>query len=165
VVEGVGDHGCEYMTGGIVVVLGTTGRNFGAGMSGGVAYVFDEDGLFDARCNHEMVALEALSEAEAEKVKELVVEHATRTGSTKAAELLEAWAEVLPKIVKVMPNEYRRILSERATMPETAGRPTGTERDEEPQPYQPSGPWRRPQTTPPPLSIVPSPKGGKAVHG
>jgi len=165
VVEGVGDHGCEYMTGGIVVVLGTTGRNFAAGMSGGVAYAFDEDGLFDARCNHEMVALEALSEGEAEKVRALVVEHAVRTGSPKAKELLDVWAEVLTKIVKVMPNEYRRILSERATMPETAGRPTGRDRDEEPQPYTPSGPWRRPLTTPPPLTVVPSPKGGKAAHG
>ncbi len=153
VVEGVGDHGCEYMTGGTVVVLGTTGRNFGAGMSGGLAYVFDEDGLFSERCNHEMVALEALEGDEAEHVRHLIEEHAERTGSPKAKELLDHWQAVVPRLVKVMPSEYRRILNERATMPETVGRP---ERDEAeaPRPYVPSGAWKRPVTTPPPLGAA-----------
>jgi glutamate synthase (NADPH/NADH) large chain len=149
VVEGVGDHGCEYMTGGTVVVLGTTGRNFGAGMSGGIAYVLDEDGLFSDRANGDMVALEQLVGDEAEMVRHLVEEHAERTGSPKAKELLDLWPAVVEKIVKVMPSEYRRILSERATMPETAGTP---ERDE-PKPYVPSGAWRRPATIPPPAAL------------
>jgi glutamate synthase (NADPH) large chain len=170
VVEGVGDHGCEYMTGGIVVVLGTTGRNFGAGMSGGVAYVFDEDGQFARRCNGEMVALEALEGEEAVQIKALVEEHLARTQSPRAKELLEAWEEVLPKLVKVMPSEYRRVLSEKATMPETAGRPTGRIEHEEPKPYTPTGPWRRSPTIPPPsLTVVAGgaqeKTGGKAVHG
>jgi glutamate synthase (NADPH/NADH) large chain len=167
VVEGVGDHGCEYMTGGTVVVLGTTGRNFGAGMSGGVAYVFDEDGMFAARCNTEMVALEQLSGAEVDTVRHLVEEHAERTGSPKAKELLDHFAAVVPKMVKVMPSEYRRILNERATMPETAGRP---ERDE-PKPYVPSGAWRRPTTNPPPFGAAATASGPvgngetKVAHG
>jgi len=141
VVEGVGDHGCEYMTGGIVVVLGTTGRNFGAGMSGGLAFVFDEDGAFVSRCNREMVALETLEGDEAEQVRHLVEEHAMRTGSPKAHELLDGWAAVRLKIVKVMPSEYKRILAEKATMPETAGRPAGS--SEEARPYVPTGAWER----------------------
>jgi glutamate synthase (NADPH/NADH) large chain len=123
VVEGVGDHGCEYMTGGLVLVLGTTGRNFAAGMSGGVAYVFDEDGLFVKRCNPEMVELETVEGEDAERVRMLVEEHHERTGSHKAHELLDHWAAVERKFVKVMPSEYRRVLAEQATMPETAGRP------------------------------------------
>jgi glutamate synthase (NADPH/NADH) large chain len=123
VVEGVGDHGCEYMTGGVVVVLGTTGRNFAAGMSGGVAYVLDEDGLFIKRCNTEMVELEALDGEEIDHVRWLVEEHLERTGSRKAHELLDHWNAIVPKLVKVMPSEYRRVLAEQATMPETAGRP------------------------------------------
>jgi glutamate synthase (NADPH/NADH) large chain len=121
VVEGVGDHGCEYMTGGLVVVLGTTGRNFGAGMSGGVAYVYDEDGMFVRRCNTEMVELEAVDGEDAELVHGLVSEHARRTGSKKAQALLDDWETVMRKLVKVLPSEYRRVLSEKATMPETAG--------------------------------------------
>ena len=121
VVEGVGDHGCEYMTGGCVVVLGTTGRNFAAGMSGGVAYVFDEDGLFVRRCNTEMVELEAVDGEEAAGVRALVEEHARRTGSAKAAALLADWEGVMRKLVKVLPSEYRRVLAEQAQMPETAG--------------------------------------------
>jgi glutamate synthase (NADPH/NADH) large chain len=140
VVEGVGDHGCEYMTGGVVVVLGTTGRNFAAGMSGGLAYVFDEDGEFVSRCNKEMVALEALDGDEAETVRHLIEEHAMRTGSSKAHELLDHWAAVGTKIVKVMPSEYKRILAERATMPETAGRSAVVEA---PRPYVPSGAYQR----------------------
>ncbi len=115
VVEGVGDHGCEYMTGGVVVVLGTTGRNFGAGMSGGTAYVFDEDGRFAARCNKAMVTLEPLAgEEDAKLVHDLVVEHATRTQSPKALRLLATWEATLAKIVKVIPTEYKRVLAERA---------------------------------------------------
>src|SRR6185436_15211635 len=110
VVEGVGDHGCEYMTGGTVVILGTTGRNFGAGMSGGFAYVFDEDAHFEARCNKEMVELVAFGPQDAETVRELLEEHVQRTGSRKALELLDSWEGVTSKFVKVVPSEYRRAL-------------------------------------------------------
>jgi len=136
VVEGVGDHGCEYMTGGLVVVLGTTGRNFAAGMSGGVAYVFDEDGLFTRRCNTEMVELEAVEGDDALEVRSLVEEHYDRTGSRKAHQLLDHWAAVVHKLVKVMPSEYRRVLAEQATMPETAGRPARPVEAPPPKPYQ-----------------------------
>jgi glutamate synthase (NADPH/NADH) large chain len=121
VVEGVGDHGCEYMTGGTVVVLGTTGRNFAAGMSGGMAYVYDEDGLFVRRCNPEMVELETVDGDDAATLRALVEEHATRTGSKKAAALLADWEATLRKMVKVLPSEYRRVIAEQAKMPETAG--------------------------------------------
>ncbi|HKQ69203.1 MAG TPA: glutamate synthase large subunit [Polyangiaceae bacterium] len=110
VVEGVGDHGCEYMTGGTVVILGTTGRNFAAGMSGGFAFVFDEDANFQARCNKEMVELEAMGPADASVVHALLEEHLSRTGSRKAKELLDSWDAVIPKFVKVVPSEYRRAL-------------------------------------------------------
>jgi glutamate synthase (NADPH/NADH) large chain len=120
VVEGVGDHGCEYMTGGTVVVLGTTGRNFAAGMSGGYAFVFDEDANFEARCNKEMVELEALSASDAELVRSLLEEHAQRVGSRKAHELLDSWETVVPKFVKVVPSEYRRALEAQAS-PATNG--------------------------------------------
>ncbi|HSC94611.1 MAG TPA: glutamate synthase-related protein, partial [Burkholderiales bacterium] len=129
VVEGVGDHGCEYMTGGTVVVLGMTGRNFAAGMSGGIAYVLDADGDFIKRCNTSMVALEPLlAEAEQEAkltrdlwhggmadeaiVKRLIENHARYTGSAQAKQVLERWKEFRPKFVKVFPNEYRRALGE-----------------------------------------------------
>jgi len=121
VVEGVGDHGCEYMTGGLVVVLGTTGRNFAAGMSGGVAFVYDEDGLFVRRCNPEMVELETVDGEDAQTLRALVEEHARRTGSKKAAMLLADWDTALRKMVKVLPSEYRRVIAEQAKMPETAG--------------------------------------------
>jgi glutamate synthase (NADPH/NADH) large chain len=120
VVEGVGDHGCEYMTGGTVVVLGTTGRNFAAGMSGGYAFVFDEDANFEPRCNKEMVELETLSAADAELVRSLLEEHAQRVGSRKAIELLDSWETVVPKFVKVVPSEYRRALEAQAS-PATNG--------------------------------------------
>jgi glutamate synthase (NADPH/NADH) large chain len=110
VVEGVGDHGCEYMTGGTVVILGTTGRNFAAGMSGGFAFVFDEDAKFDERCNKEMVELEAIGPADAEMLRALLDEHVQRTASRKALELLDSWEVVIPKFVKVVPSEYRRAL-------------------------------------------------------
>jgi glutamate synthase (NADPH/NADH) large chain len=114
VVEGVGDHGCEYMTGGVVVVLGKTGRNFAAGMSGGVAYVWDADGHFPRRCNREMVELEEMRATEdAELVRALISEHASLTGSAVAARLLADWPAAAPRFVKVMPVEYRRALASR----------------------------------------------------
>ena len=116
VVEGVGDHGCEYMTGGRVVVLGATGRNFAAGMSGGVAYVLDERGEFPARCNMGMVGFEELAEADAIELRALVAEHAERTGSPVAADVLARWEQLLAAkaFVKVMPHDYKRVLRERA---------------------------------------------------
>ncbi len=110
VVESVGDHACEYMTGGKVVVLGTTGRNFAAGMSGGVAYVLDESGDFATRCNTQMVALEALEGEEIDDLRELIQRHADYTQSQKAALVLANWSEMLPKFVKVMPKDYKRML-------------------------------------------------------
>jgi glutamate synthase (NADPH/NADH) large chain/glutamate synthase (ferredoxin) len=106
VVEGVGDHGCEYMTGGVVVVLGPTGRNFAAGMSGGTAYVLDRDGTFAQRCNHELVGLESLDPEDLRVVRELVDEHRERTGSTVDVDF--------DAFVKVMPHDYRRALLEQA---------------------------------------------------
>jgi len=139
VVEGVGDHGCEYMTGGCVVVLGHTGRNFAAGMSGGVAYVLDEDGMFDKRCNLSMVELEPISDEDEaleqiehqggdleghglvdimhdltrndeKRLKTLIGNHHRYTGSTKAAAILEQWSSYRARFVKVMPVEYRKAL-------------------------------------------------------
>jgi glutamate synthase domain-containing protein 3 len=110
VIEGVGDHGCEYMTGGRVVVIGTTGRNFAAGMSGGMAYVLDEDGTFKNRCNFETVTLERLDERDLQEVEELLKRHAVYTHSARAWQLLALWQETAPKFVKVMPRDYRRVL-------------------------------------------------------
>ena len=112
VVEGVGDHGCEYMTGGRVVVLGPTGLNFAAGMSGGIAYVLDPDGTFPARCNDELVDLDSVDEADAIELRELIAEHAERTGSTVATRVLEHFDELLPVFVKVFPRDYKRALAE-----------------------------------------------------
>ena len=112
VVEGVGDHGCEYMTGGRIVVLGPTGRNFAAGMSGGIAYVLDADGAFDVRCNLELVDLEALELEDVETVRELVEEHLRFTGSKLAGRVLDHWELHLPQFVKVMPRDYKRALAE-----------------------------------------------------
>jgi glutamate synthase (NADPH/NADH) large chain len=143
VVEGAGDHCCEYMTGGIVVVLGKTGRNFAAGMSGGIAYVLDEAGNFAERCNLSMVELEPVAAEEevmqrhlhsggdlaghgrvdvmgdmtrhdAERLHQLISNHARYTGSTRARHILEHWESFLPKFRKVMPVEYRRALAELA---------------------------------------------------
>ena len=114
VVEGVGDHGCEYMTGGRAVILGRTGRNFAAGMSGGVAYVLDEDGTFESRCNMGLVGFEEISEADAIELHELIEEHHLRTQSPVAARVLREWADVLPRFVKVMPHDYKRALRELA---------------------------------------------------
>jgi glutamate synthase (ferredoxin) len=110
VVEGVGDHACEYMTGGRVVVIGKTGRNFAAGMSGGIAFVFDEDGTFKNRCNFETVSLERLTERDLQEVEEMLKRHAVYTRSTCAWRLLALWQETAPKFVKVMPKDYRRVL-------------------------------------------------------
>jgi glutamate synthase domain-containing protein 2/glutamate synthase domain-containing protein 1/glutamate synthase domain-containing protein 3 len=115
VVEGVGDHGCEYMTRGKVVVLGPTGRNFAAGMSGGEAFVLDERGAFPALCNREMVGLEDVEDTEdIEGLRSLIEEHYEQTGSSNARRVLDDWDEMLPKFVKVMPYDYKRILMERA---------------------------------------------------
>jgi glutamate synthase domain-containing protein 3 len=112
VVEGVGDHGCEYMTGGRVVVLGRTGRNFAAGMSGGVAYVLDEEGHFEGRCNTELVGFDPLEDEDEETIRVLVTEHFERTGSPVAARVLENWEASLTRFVKVMPHDYKRALAE-----------------------------------------------------
>ena len=112
VVEGVGDHGCEYMTGGTVVVLGTTGRNFAAGMSGGIAYVLDADGTFARRCNRELVDLESLDATDDETlVRELIGRHVRHTGSALGARLLGDWADTAGLFVKIMPRDYKRALT------------------------------------------------------
>jgi glutamate synthase (NADPH) large chain len=127
VVEGVGNHGCEYMTGGTVVVLGLTGQNFAAGMSGGVAYIYDLDGMFAKRCNLSMVSLEKVETAASDAamanhlgltdeviLKGLIENHANLTGSPRAKEILADWVNMRSKFVKVMPNEYKRALTELA---------------------------------------------------
>jgi glutamate synthase (ferredoxin) len=111
VVESIGDHGCEYMTGGRVVVIGKTGRNFAAGMSGGVAYVLDEAGDFSTRCNQDLVGLEKLEAAdEIEEVWKLIQRHQAYTNSARAAKVLADWKNLVPKFVKVMPKDYKRVL-------------------------------------------------------
>jgi glutamate synthase (NADPH/NADH) large chain len=130
VVEGTGDHACEYMTGGVVAVLGKTGRNFAAGMSGGVAYVYDPDGSFDALCNKAMVDLEPLDglgddqtglgdpdqglgnmlRFDTERLRVLIERHLQHTGSARARHILDNWETEARKFVKVMPNDYRRAL-------------------------------------------------------
>jgi glutamate synthase domain-containing protein 3 len=110
VVEGVGDHGCEYMTGGRVVVLGRTGRNFAAGMSGGIAYVLDADGAFADRCNHELVDLEPVDGERERELRALVERHAVETGSAVAARVLADWTRAVRTFVTVMPRDYRRAL-------------------------------------------------------
>jgi glutamate synthase (NADPH/NADH) large chain/glutamate synthase (ferredoxin) len=136
VVEGTGDHGCEYMTGGTVMVLGRTGRNFAAGMSGGIAYVYDEDGSFAGRCNTSMVTLEKLLSSNEQQatldravwhrlagaepatdeqiVRKLLEDHHRWTGSLRARDILDRWGEARGRFVKVFPNEYRRALGELA---------------------------------------------------
>ena len=141
VVEGVGDHGCEYMTGGVVVVIGNTGRNFAAGMSGGIAYVLDEQGDFANRCNLAMVELEPVPEEDdllekmhhsggdiehqgrvdvssdmtrfdEERLQQLITRHKNYTNSARAGEILDNWEEYRPKFVKIMPVDYRRALDD-----------------------------------------------------
>jgi glutamate synthase (NADPH/NADH) large chain len=141
VIEGAGDHCCEYKTGGVVVVLGATGRNYATGMSGGIAYGIDEDGTFKSRCNMAMVELEPVPEEEeidekefgneleshgrvdvmadldsndAERLRTLIANHARYTGSKRAAEILADWERYRPLFRKVMPVEYRRALAEMA---------------------------------------------------
>jgi glutamate synthase (NADPH) large chain len=130
VVEGTGDHGCEYMTGGTVTVLGQTGRNFAAGMSGGIAYVYDVDGGFAQRCNKSMVTLEKVladkdqandgtyhrGQSDEAQLKRMITEHAQLTGSTRAKAILDNWTSARSKFVKVFPNEYRRALKEMAAV-------------------------------------------------
>jgi glutamate synthase (ferredoxin) len=111
VVEAVGDHGCEYMTGGRVIVLGATGRNFAAGMSGGVAYILDEAGDFSTRCNQQMVDIEELTHGEATEIHEAIEKHTACTRSRKAAGILARWDDMLPKFRKVMPRDYKRVLT------------------------------------------------------
>ncbi len=112
VVEGLGDHGCEYMTGGRVVVLGHTGRNFAAGMSGGVAYVYDAVGDFgSARCNLEMVELEQVTESDdIAELRDLIEQHIHYTDSEPAKRILDGWSYTLTQFVKVMPTDYKRAL-------------------------------------------------------
>ena len=114
VVEGVGDHGCEYMTGGRVVVLGETGRNFAAGMSGGVAFLLDEDGVFPVRCNRQIVDLEEPNSDDLEEIRALVSEHGERTDSPVAGRVLREWEALTDAWVKVMPRDYKRALAELA---------------------------------------------------
>jgi glutamate synthase (NADPH/NADH) large chain/glutamate synthase (ferredoxin) len=114
VVEGTGDHGCEYMTGGVVVVLGQTGRNFAAGMSGGVAFVLNESDKFQSRCNFGMVELEKVKTADDKKtLHEMITSHFMHTGSRNAKRILDSWESMLPKFEKVMPVDYKRVLEER----------------------------------------------------
>jgi len=110
VVEGIGDHGCEYMTGGRAVIIGTTGRNFAAGMSGGIAFVLDEDGTFESRVNPEMVTLEAVDEVDSDWLHNILKSHLAETGSEVAERLLDSWDSSLEKFRKVMPSDYRRVL-------------------------------------------------------
>jgi glutamate synthase domain-containing protein 3 len=112
VVEGVGDHGCEYMTGGTVAVLGVTGRNFAAGMSGGIAYVYDVDGDFANRCNTSMVDLDPVGGADEAELKGLIERHVKYTGSKRGQEILAGWAQARGRFIKVFPKEYRRALGE-----------------------------------------------------
>ena len=121
VVEGCGDHGCEYMTGGRVLVLGPTGRNFAAGMSGGVAYVYDPDQSFTRRCNHDMVELDRVTEeADVAAVRELLQGHADATGSPLAAGMLEHFDSAITFFTRVMPTDYKRVLQNRQAIAQKA---------------------------------------------
>ena len=111
VVEGVGDHGCEYMTNGLVVVLGRTGRNFAAGMTGGIAYVLDQAGDFAVRCNQVEVDLEPISnQRDVDTLFQLIARHGEYTGSPQAKWIMDNWETTLPKFIKVFPHEYKRVL-------------------------------------------------------
>ena len=112
VVEGTGDHGCEYMTGGTVVVLGKTGKNFAAGMSGGIAYVLDEDTSLYKRVNKQLVSMEAVSNKyDVLELKQLITEHVAYTNSKKGKEILDNFGEYLPKFKKIMPHDYKKMLN------------------------------------------------------
>jgi glutamate synthase domain-containing protein 3 len=128
VVEGVGDHGCEYMTAGLVVVIGRTGRNFAAGMSGGIAYVLDADDMFEPRCNRELVDLRTLEQDDEEQVRELLERHAQYTGSAVAGRLLSSWTSARAQFVKVLPRDYARMLAKQAPAPFVRAEPESTDR-------------------------------------
>ena len=113
VVEGVGDHGCEYMTGGVVVILGETGRNFAAGMSGGVAYVYDKGRNFTSRCNDELVDLELVSQDDEQELRDLISNHMELTGSKTAKLILENWSSEKEHFIKVMPRDYKAALQKK----------------------------------------------------
>ncbi|UTA70127.1 glutamate synthase large subunit [Emticicia sp. 21SJ11W-3] len=119
VVEGVGDHGCEYMTGGLAIILGKTGRNFAAGMSGGMAYIYDTDGDFESKCNKEMVGLEKPDAEDAEMLKAFIEKHLAVTNSSIAKSILDNFSEALNSFVKVIPTDYKRVLLERKKKAET----------------------------------------------
>ena len=121
VVEGIGDHGCEYMTGGKAVILGPTGRNFGAGMSGGIAYIFDDEGDFIKKCNNETFELEPLLEEDLSDLKGLILKHKNYTESTVADNILKNWENASKKFVKVMPTDYKRVLNEMKTKRQSNG--------------------------------------------
>ena len=111
----MGDHGCEYMTGGKVVVIGPTGRNFAAGMSGGVAYILDEAGHFiEKRCNHEMVDFDPFDEGEADALKATIEKHVAETDSAKGKQVLADWEGSLKKFVKIMPKDYKKAIAKMA---------------------------------------------------
>ena len=111
VVEGIGDHGCEYMTGGVAVILGKVGRNFGAGMSGGIAYVLDPENTFEDNCNGEDLNIDPIENKEdALQLKKLIENHLKETSSPLAKRILDKWESTLPKFKKVLPEEYRRAL-------------------------------------------------------
>ena len=121
VVEGIGDHGCEYMTGGKAVILGATGRNFGAGMSGGIAYIYDKDKDFDKNCNKETFEIESLLEEDLKDLKELITNHFNYTGSVVAKKIIESWDIEVERFIKVMPTDYKRVLNEMKLKKESNG--------------------------------------------
>ena len=122
VVEGVGDHGCEYMTNGRVVVLGPTGRNFAAGMSGGIAYVFNESGDFELNCNQEMVDLEPVEEPEDQaELAQILQKHYALTNSSNAKRILQSWSNYIRYFVKVYPRDYRRVVEGKRKTEVTSG--------------------------------------------
>jgi len=123
VVEGVGDHGCEYMTGGRAVILGRTGRNFAAGMSGGIAFVYDPDGTFARRCNRDMVDLKPLHDKSLPELRGLLEDHFEYTGSTVARAILDQWDEAREQFVRVMPRDYARVLKQTEAKERVAGGP------------------------------------------
>ena len=110
VVEGLGDHGCEYMTGGVVLVLGVTGRNFAAGMTGGIAYVYDEDGSFASRCNTDLVQLGELGDEDETNIRMLLLRHLEVTGSQRAVDLLDRWEQVRGRFVRVAPRGVKVVM-------------------------------------------------------
>ena len=121
VVEGIGDHGCEYMTGGKAVILGATGRNFGAGMSGGIAYIYDKDKDFDKNCNKETFEIESLLKEDLKDLKELITNHFNYTGSVVAEKIIESWDIEVERFIKVMPTDYKRVLNEMKLRKESNG--------------------------------------------